>query len=141
MKKIICALAVAVCLAGCAWPAAASEAEEKIFAPHELPGAFAENPDGAKAQYMNKTVRIKGVVVDKGMSRYMTAYVELSESGKGPAPAFCVLPYVGIAYWNRSAQLSDFEQGQTVTISGRVHSLNENRVLLKESETVEQTRR
>ncbi|MCL1940827.1 MAG: hypothetical protein FWG09_02715, partial [Synergistaceae bacterium] len=64
-------------------------------------------------------------------------YVELSESGEAPATALCVLPYVGIAYWNRSAQLSDFEQGQTVTISGRVHNLNENRVLLKESETVE----
>jgi len=137
MKKILCAMAIAICLAGYAWSAVTSETEQKAFAPHDLPKAFAENSSEAKAQYMDKTVQIKGVVVDKGMSRYMTPYVELSENGKGPAPALCVLPYVGIAYWNRSAQLSGFEQGQTVTISGRVHNLNENRVLLKESKVVE----
>ena len=137
MKKILCAVAMVVCLAGYAWPAATSGAEEKIFTPQDLPKAFAENPGGVKAQYMDKTVQIKGIVVDKGMSRYMTPYVELSESGKEPAPARCVLPYIGIAYWNRSAQLSEFEQGQTVTISGRVINLNENRVLLKESKAVE----
>ena len=133
MKKILCALAIVVCLAGYAWSAATSVTGEKVFAPHDLPKAFAANPSEAKTQYMNKTVQIKGIVVDKGMSRYMTPYVELSESGKGPAPARCVLPYHGLAYWNRSAQLADFEQGQTVTMSGRVNSLNENRVLLKES--------
>ena len=133
MKKILCAVAIFVCLGGYAWSAVTPDTEEKVFAPHDLPKAFAENPSEAKTQYMNKTVQIKGIVVDKGMSRYMTPYVELSESGKGPATALCVLPYLGVAYWNRSAQLSDFEQGQTVTMSGRVNSLNENRVLLKES--------
>jgi len=91
----------------------------------------------AKAQYMDKTVQIKGIVVDKGMSRYMTPYVELSENGKGPAPALCVLPYVGVAYWNRSAQLSDFKQGQTVTMSGRVHNITKERVVLKECKAVD----
>jgi hypothetical protein len=86
---------------------------------------------------MNKTVQIKGIVVDKGMSIYMTPYVELSENGKKPALARCVLPYVGIVHLDRSAQLSDFEQGQTVTMSGRVHRLKENLVLLKESKAVE----
>ena len=137
MKKILCAVAIVICLAGYAWSAATSGTDWKVFTPHDLPKAFAENPSAAKAQYMDKTVQIKGIVVDKGMSRYMTPYVELSESGKGPGPARCVFPYVGIAYWNRSAQISEFEQGQTVTISGRVNSLNENRVLLKESKAVE----
>ena len=137
MKKILCAVAIVVCLAGYAWSAATSVTEEKVFTPRDLPKAFAENPSVIKAQYMDKTVQIKGIVVDKGMSKYMTPYVELSESGKGPAPALCVLPYIGVAYWNRSTQLSDFEQGQTVTMSGRVHNLNENRVLLKESKVVE----
>ena len=136
MKKILCAVVIAVCLAGYTCFAATSGVEEKVFTPHDLPKAFAENPSGAKAQYMNKTVQIKGIVVDKGMSRYMTPYVELSESGKEPAPAICVLPYVGIAYWNRSDQLSGFEQGQTVIIEGRVHNLNEKRVVLKESKAV-----
>ena len=136
MKKILCAILLIICLASYAWSAATSETEEEIFAPQDLPKAFAKNPSEAKAQYMNKTVQIKGIVVDKGMSRYITPNLELSENGEKPAPAICVLPYVGIAYWNRSAQLDDFEIGQTVIISGRVHSLNENRVLLKESKVV-----
>ena len=137
MKKLLCAVAIVVCLVGYAWSATTSVTEERVFTPHDLPKAFAENPSEARAQYMDKTVQIKGIVVDKGMSRYMTPYVELSENGKGPALALCVLPYSGVAFWNRSAQLSDFEQGQTITMSGRVHNLNENRVLLKESKAVE----
>ena len=137
MKKILCAVAIVVCLAGYAWSAATFGVQEKVFTPHDLPRAFTESPSDTRAQYMGKNVQIKGIVVDKGMSRYMTPYVELSENGKGPAPARCVLPYSGMAYWNRSAQLVDFEQGQTVTMSGRVNNLNENRVLLKESKSVE----
>jgi hypothetical protein len=134
MKKILCAGAIAVCLASYAW--ADETLETKIFAPQDLPKIYAENPNGAKEQYMNKTVQIKGIVVDKGMSIYMTPNIELSEDGKEPALAVCVFPYVGIVYWERSDQISEFEKGQTVIISGRVHSLNENRVLLKESKAV-----
>jgi hypothetical protein len=137
MKKLFCAVVMVVCFASYAWSTATSVAEVEVFAPQDLPKIFAENPSEARAQYMNKTVQIKGIVVDKGMSRYMTPNLELSESGISPAPAICVLPYSGIAFWNRSAQLDDFELGQTVTISGRVHILNENRVLLKESKAVE----
>jgi hypothetical protein len=136
MKRLFCAVLMVVCLAGYAWSETTSGSEEKVFTPQYLPKAFLENSNETKTQYMGKTVQIKGIVVDKGMSRYMTPYVELSESGNGPAPARCVFPYVGIAHWNRSAQLDEFEIGQTVTISGRVHSLNENRVLLKESKAV-----
>ena len=137
MKRILCAVLMVVCFASYAWSTATSRAEEKIFAPQELPNAFAENPNEARNQYMGKTVQIKGIVVDKGMSRYMTPYVELSKSGKEPTPARCVLPYSGLSLWNRREQLSDFEIGQTVTFSGRVHVLNENLVLLKDSMAVE----
>ena len=137
MKKMLCAVAVVVCLAGYAWSSATSGAAEEVFAPRDLPRAFTENPGGARAQYMGKTVLIKGIVVDKGMSRFLTPYVELSENGKGPAFARCVLPYSGMAYRNRSARLAGFEQGQAVTMSGRVHVMNENIVLLKDSEAVE----
>ena len=133
MKKMLFAILMVICLTGYAWGAATSGTEEKVFAPQDLPMAFAENPSEAKAQYMNATVQIKGIVIDKGMSRYMTAYLVLSENGKEPGPARCVFPYIGIAYWNRSAPLDDFEIGQTVTISGRVNSLKENSVLLKDS--------
>ena len=136
MKKLFCIAVIIICMAGCAWSDAAPGVGEEVFTPQYLPNAFAENPSGIKEQYMNKTVQIKGVVIGKGMSIYMTPNIELSENGEGPTTAICVLPYVGIAYWNRRAQLDDFEIGQTVTISGRVHSLNENRVLLKESKAV-----
>ena len=136
LKRILYASLMAVCLLSYVWPAVISVAEEKIFKPQELPQAFAENPSEAKTRYMNKTVRIEGIVIDKGMSMYMTPYIELSESGKEPGLALCVFPYVGIAYWNRSEQISGFEQGQSVIIEGRVHNLSENRVLLKESKTV-----
>ena len=136
MKKLFCVAVIVFCLAGYAWSAATSGVDEEIFTPQFLPDAFAKNPDGTKEQYMNKIVQIKGIVIGKGMSIYMTPNLELTENGDGPATAICVLPYVGIAYWNRSAQLDDFEIGQTVTMSGRVHSLNENRVLLKESKAV-----
>ena len=131
MKKILYAMILVVCFTGYAG------AEQEIFKPQDLPNAFAANPDTAKDQYMDKTVQIKGIVVDKGMSRYMTPNIEISESGKDPAAAICVFPYSGIAYWNRQAQIEPFEPGQTVVISGRVHSLSGNRVLLKESRLVE----
>ena len=132
MKKILCAMAIIFCLAGYT-----RAAEEKVYAPQDLPKAYAENPSEVRAQYLNKTVQIKGIVVDKGMSRYMTPYLALSENGEQPTPARCVLPYSYLTFWALSAQLDDFEIGQTVTISGRVHSLNENLVLLKESKAVE----
>ena len=137
MKRILCALLIVVCLVSYAWSTATSGAEVKIFKPQDLPNAFAENPSEARNQYMGKTVQIKGIVVDKGMSRYMTPYVELSESGKEPTPARCVLPYNGLPLWNRREQLSDFEIGQTVTFTGRVHVLYENLVLLKDSMAAE----
>jgi hypothetical protein len=136
MKKIFCAVLIVICLTGYAWTEATSETEGVVFAPQDLPKIFSDNPNEAKTQYMNKTVQIKGIVVDKGMSIYMTPYLAISENGKEPALARCVFPYIGIAYWNRSAQLDEFKIGQTVTISGRVHNLNENRVLLKDSKAV-----
>jgi hypothetical protein len=60
--------------------------------------------------------------------------VVLSDKG---AEAICVLPYVGVAYWNRSAGLADFEKGQTVTMSGRVHGMSKERVVLKECKVVD----
>jgi len=116
------------------WLSAISGAEVAVITPYDLLKASSDNLDEAKEQYLNKTVLIKGVVVSTGMSKYLTPNVVLSDQG---AEAICVLPYSGVAYWNRSAQLSDFRQGQTVTMSGRVHNITRERVVLKECKAVD----
>ena len=111
-----------------------SAANVEVISPYDLRKASIDNLDAAKEKYMNKTVYIKGVIVSTGMSRYMTPNVVISDQG---AEAICVLPYIGIAYWNRSAQLSDFNVRQTVTMSGRVHGMTKDRVVLKECKEVD----
>ena len=109
-------------------------AEQDVLTPYDLRKAVSDDLKTARDQYLNKTVQIKGTVVSTGMSRYMTPNVVLSDRG---AEVICVLPYVGVAYWNRSAQLSDFRQGQVVTMSGRVHAVSERAVVFKECKAAE----
>ena len=109
-------------------------AEQDVLTPYYLRKAVSDDLNAARDQYLNKTVQIKGTVVSTGMSRYMTPNVVLSDQG---AEVICVLPYVGVAYWNRSDQLSDFKQGQIVTMSGRVHAMSERAVVFKECKAVE----
>lgn len=82
------------------------------------------NSATAKEQYMGKTIQFTGVVVDTGMSRFLTPYVDLSDRVGGNKMARCVLPYGGIT--RGRGQLSDFSVGQTVTMSGRVQAVFEN---------------
>jgi hypothetical protein len=132
MKKILSTFVfVCVLLAF----ASAVSGTEAVISPHDLLKASSGDLNAAKEKYLNKTVLLKGVVVSTGMSRYMTPNVVITDQG---AEAICVLPYVGIAYWNRSAQLDDFEKGQTVTMSGRVHNMTKERVVLKECKAVNQ---
>jgi hypothetical protein len=72
---------------------------------------------------------IKGVVVSTGMSRYLTPTVVLADQGE---EVICVLPYAGIPLSDRKALLSDYRQGQTVTMSGRVHAMSLERLVLKD---------
>jgi cytochrome c-type biogenesis protein CcmE len=130
MKKVLTIIAFAVLLA---WISVAYSANMEVISPFDLRKASIDNLDAAKEQYLNKTVLIKGVVVSTGMSKYLTPNVMLTDQG---AEAICVLPYHGIAYWNRNAQLSDFKEGQTVTMSGRVHNMTKDRVVLKECKVV-----
>jgi hypothetical protein len=132
MKRILTILAFVCVLL--VWTSTAYGADVEVITPYSLHKACIDNLDVAREQYMNKTVLIKGVVVSIGMSKYMTPNVVLSDQG---SEAICVLPYVGIAYWNRSAQLADFKEGQTVIMSGRVHNMTRDRVVLKECKEVE----
>ena len=123
-----------VCLTGYAWaadgsiPSTESEAQQDVFTAYDLCKVVSDDLDTARAQYLNETVQVKGTVASTYMSRYLTPNVTLSDRG---AEITCVLPYLDVA------KLSSFKQGQLVTISGRVHVMSENRVLLKECKTVE----
>ena len=125
MKGILTVLIVCALLAG---SPTASGAEGEVITPYDLRKASIDNLSAAKEQYLNKTVLIKGVVISTGMSRYMTPNVVLSDQG---AEAICVLPYLDVA------KLSGFNQGQTVTMSGRVHNMTEERTVIKECRAVE----
>ena len=113
---------------GCALlmgPAAIFGTEPVVFTAQEFHKAGADDSRAAEAQYLGKTVMVRGIVVSKGISRYLTPNVVLSGSKDGPELIICVLPRLDVG------KLSDFEPGQSVTFSGRVHRLSQ-RVILKE---------
>ena len=123
MRRILAMLVL-----GCALlmgPSGIFSAEPEVISAQDLHRAVSAGSKAAEAQYLNKTVQVKGVVVSKGMSKYLTPNVALSGSEKGPELVICVLPRRDVG------KLSDFEPGQNVTFSGRVHRLGE-RVIMKE---------
>ena len=111
------------------WVSTASGEAVEAISPYELRQASKNNLDAAREQYLNRQLLIKGVVVSTGMSRYLTPTVVLADLGE---EVICVLPYVGISIFDRKAQLSDYRQGQTVTMSGRVHAMSLERLVLKD---------
>ena len=123
MRKLL-----AVLILGCvllAGPSVIFGAEPIVITAHELHKTAADDSGAAEARYLNKTVLVTGIVVSKGISRYLTPNVVLSSSKGGPELIICVLPRLD------AGKLSDFEPGQTVTFSGRVHRLS-TRVVMKE---------
>ena len=100
---------------------------QEVISAYDLYQAYNANPEATRQQYLNKTIQIKGVVISKGMSRYMTPNVELSDREGGQVLAICVLPRLDVN------KLSNYKAGQIATFSGRVHVLNENRIIIKES--------
>jgi len=120
---------LAVFVLGCtllAGPAMIFGSQPVVITAEDLLKAATDNPSAAEAQYLNKTVQVKGIVVSKGISRYLTPNVVLSNREGGPELVICVLPRLD------TAKLSDFEPGQSVTFSGRVHRLSAQRVIMKE---------
>ncbi len=109
----------------------ATGAEQAIVASHDLRQAFADDHSAAEARYLGKTVRVRGVVLSTGMSRYMTPNVVLSDREKGPVQIICVLPRLDVG------KLSDFNPNQSVTMAGRVYRLSERGVVLKECKAAE----
>ena len=123
MKKVLAMLILGcVFLAG---PSMIFSAEPQVISAQDLHRAASVDPRAAEAQYLNKTVLVTGIVVSKGMSRYLTPNVVLSASEGGSELVICVLPR------RDAGKLSDFEPGQRVTFSGRVHRIGE-RIVMKE---------
>ena len=105
-------------------------AEPVAISAYDLHKAGSDDSRAAEAQYLGKTVLVKGIVVSKGISKYLTPTVTLSSSAGGPELIICVLPRLDVA------KLSNFEPGQSVTFSGKVYRMSE-RVVMKECTTTE----
>jgi len=81
---------------------------------------------------VGKTVQVSGVVVETGMSIYMTPTVRLSDKAGGDSYVICVLPR------KDTGLLSSFTVGEQVTMRGRVYSRSSSGIIVvKESQRVE----
>ena len=107
------------------WPLMELSAEQPVITAQNLQRAIADDPKAAETLYLNKTILINGIVVSKGISRYLTPTVTLSGSAEGPEMVICVLPRFD------AGKLSDFQLGQSVTFSGRVQAMS-RLVIMKE---------
>ena len=77
--------------------------------------------------YLGKTVNINGVVVNTGISIYLTPNVMLSDKSDGSIYVICVLPR------SDTGTLSGFKKGEQVSMTGRVYSSKiEGGVVIKE---------
>ena len=77
---------------------------------------FETDREKADAEYIGKTMNFTGVVVETGMSIYLTPNVKLSDSPDGPSYLICVLPRAD------AGKLSEYTKGDKVTMTGRVYS-------------------
>ena len=124
MKKALTVIALA-CALQMGSPGAFG-AEPPTVTAHDLLKAFTDDRSAAETQYLGNTVRIKGIVLATGISRYMTPNVELSDRAGGVVQAICVLPR------QDAEKLSGFTPGQDVTMAGRVYKYYSGRMVIKE---------
>ena len=102
-----------------------------LFEARQLWQLFKENQDKAGQDLIGKTIDIQGVVVETGMSVYLTPNVRLSNSAGGQIFVTCVLPR------SDTGLLSTFNAGEKVTMRGRVYRFSSNEyVVIKESHRV-----
>ncbi|MDR0443760.1 MAG: hypothetical protein LBH44_10160 [Treponema sp.] len=104
--------------------------EQEVLSPGELRKAFADNPKAAESKYLGNVVQVRGVVVSRGMSKYLTPSVILSDRENEESQAICVLPRLDVG------KLTDFTPGQTVIMSGKVYHLSERAIVIKECKAV-----
>ena len=88
---------------------------------------FEDDRQKAKEEYIGKTMNFTGVVIETGMSIYLTPNVKLSDSPDGPVYLICVLPRAD------TGKLSEYTKGDRITMTGRVYSSNPGKaVVIKE---------
>jgi len=93
---------------------------------------FEDDRPNAEAKYIGQTLSYTGIVVDTGISIYLTPNVMLSDSPDGRAYLICVLPRADVN------KLSQFKKGEQVTMTGRVYrSKAGGGVVIKECKRVE----
>ena len=106
-----------------------------VFAQEDLPTfsagefwqAFEDDRQKAEKEFIGKTMNFTGVVVETGMSIYLTPNVRLSDAVDGPIYLICVLPRAD------TATLSTYNTGDRVTMTGRVYrSKSGGGVVIKE---------
>lgn len=77
---------------------------------------FENDRQKAEAEYIGKTMTFTGVVVETGMSIYLTPTARLSDAADGRQYMICVLPRAD------AGKMSGFKKGERVTMTGRVYS-------------------
>ena len=107
------------------WPSIIFAAEPKVITAQDLFKAVTNDLEAARSLYLYETIHVSGIVVSKGISRYLTPNVVLSDRAGGSEMIICVLPRLD------AAKLSDFQPGQSVTFTGRVQAMSQ-RVVMKE---------
>ena len=102
------------------------------FEAHQLWQLFRNDQSKAEQELIGKTIQITGMVVETGMSIYLTPNVRLSNTSDNMVYVTCVLPR------GDTALLSNFTKGEQVTMSGRVYrfSPRTETVVIKESKRV-----
>ncbi len=129
MKKYLFPLAVLILLA-CSGTAIARDGAQP-FAAKAFWQEFENDREKAEAAYIGKTLTFTGVVVETGMSVYMTPNVKLSDAPGGPVYLICVLPRAD------AGKLTTFTKGERVSMTGRVYrSKAGGGVVLKECHRV-----
>ena len=87
----------------------------KAFPVREFWQAFEKDRQNAEKDLVGQYFNFTGVVVDKGMSIYMTPNIMLSDVPGGSIYLICVLPRTD------TGTLSEYKNGDRVTMTGRVH--------------------
>jgi len=113
--------------------AAVAEESPSVFDARKLWQSFHDTQSSAEHALIGKTIQIRGVVIETGMSIYLTPNVRLSDTAGGQIYVTCVLPR------GDTGLLSTFAVGEEVTMSGRVYRFSSSgSVVVKESQRVKE---
>jgi len=95
--------------------AAFSQDSTRTFSVREFWLEFENDRQKAETEFIGKTLKYTGVVVETGMSIYLTPNVRLSDNPDGRIYLICVLPRGDVG------TLKEYKKGETVTMIGRVY--------------------